>query len=130
MELDEFNMLAAAVRDMPFPEKQLPKLKALLEQFEVQDIETAMRLTDHLADYILTPEISSPQETAIDHLRFMTDDHAAELLLSHVNLYAYGCDLIREDNAALTSYGLLHRADYEPMLSPIQQKQEKEMTMQ
>lgn len=25
---------------------------------------------------------------------------------------------------------LLHRADYEPMLSPIQQKQEKEMTMQ
>ena len=130
MELDEFNVLAAAVRDMPFPEKQLPKLKALLEQFEVQDIETAMRLTDHLADYILTPEIGSPQETAIDHLRFMTDDHAAELLLSHVNLYAYGCDLIREDNAALTSYGLLHRADYEPMLSPIQQKQEKEMTMQ
>lgn len=130
MELDESNVLAAAVRDMPFPEKQLPKLKALLEQFEVQDIETAMRLTDHLADYILTPEISSPQETAIDHLRFMTDDHAAELLLSHVNLYAYGCDLIREDNAALTSYGLLHRADYEPMLSPIQQKQEKEMTMQ
>ena len=130
MELDEFNVLAAAVRDMPFPEKQLPKLKALLEQFEVQDIETAMRLTDHLADYILTPEISSPQETAIDHLRFMTDDHAAELLLSHVNLYAYGCDLIREDNAALTSYGLLHREDYEPMLSPMQQKQEKEMTMQ
>ena len=130
MELDEFNVLAAAVRDMPFPEKQLPKLKALLEQFEVQDIETAMRLTDHLADYILTPEISSPQETAIDHLRFMTDDHAAELLLSHVNLYAYGCDLIREDNAALTSYGLLHREDYEPMLSPMQQKQEQEMTMQ
>lgn len=130
MELDEFNVLAAAVRDMPFPEKQLPKLKALLEQFEVQDIETAMRLTDHLADYILTPEISSPQETAIDHLRFMTDDHAAGLLLSHVNLYAYGCDLIREDNAALTSYGLLHREDYEPMLSPMQQKQEKEMTMQ
>ena len=129
-ELEAFNEFAKAVQDMPFPEKQLPKLKALLEQFEVQDIETAMRLTDHLADYILTPEISSPQETAIDHLRFMTDDHAAELLLSHVNLYAYGCDLIREDNAALTSYGLLHRADYEPMLSPIQQKQEKEMTMQ
>ena len=48
----------------------------------------------------------------------------------HVNLYAYGCDLIREDNAVLSPYGLLHRADYEPMLSPIQQKQEKEMTMQ
>lgn len=42
----------------------------------------------------------------------------------------YGETVIHADNAALTSYGLLHRADYEPMLSPIQQKQEKEMTMQ
>ena len=46
------------------------------------------------------------------------------------NNESYGCDLIREDNAVLSPYGLLHRADYEPMLSPIQQKQEKEMTMQ
>ena len=130
MELEEFNVLAAAVRDMPSPEKQLPKLKALLKQFEVQDIETAMGLTEHLDDYVLTPEISSPQETAIDQLHFMTDDHSAELLLSHVNLYAYGCDLIREDNAVLSPYGLLHRADYQPMLTPMQETQKKEMTMQ
>ena len=127
MELEEFNVLAAAVRDMPSPEKQLPKLKALLEQFEVRDIATAISLTEHLADYVLTPDLSSPQETAIDHLRFMTDDHSAELLLSHVNLYAYGCDLIKEDNATLTPYGLLHRADYQPMLTPVQEKME--MTM-
>ena len=129
MELEEFNVLAAAVRDMPAPEKQLPKLKALLEQFEVQDIETAMGLTEHLDDYVLTPEISSPQETAIDQLHFMTDDHSVELLLSHVNLYAYGCDLIREDNAVLSPYGLLHRADYQPMLSPMQETQKMEMKM-
>ena len=129
MELDEFNVLAAAVRDMPSPEKQLPKLKALLKQFEVQDIATAISLTECLDDYVLTPEISSPQETAIDHLRFMTDDHSAELLLSHVNLYAYGCDLIREDNAVLSPYGLLHRADYQPMLSPMQETQKMEMKM-
>ncbi|MFY0389288.1 hypothetical protein ACOMD2_11320 [Hominicoprocola fusiformis] len=127
MELEEFNVLAAAVRDMPFPEKQLPKLKALLKQFEVQDIETAMGLTEHLDDYVLTPEISSPQETAIDQFHFMTDDHSVELLISHVNLYAYGCDLIREDNAVLSPYGLLHRADYQPMLTPVQEKME--MTM-
>ena len=111
MELEAFNELAAAVRDMPSPEKQLPKLKALLEQFEVRDIATAMSLTEHLEDYVLTPEISSPQETAIDQLHFMTDDHSAELLISHVNLYTYGCDIMKEDNASLTPYGLLHRAD-------------------
>ena len=129
MELKEFNALAAAVRDMPSPEKQLLKLKALLKQFEVQDIETAIGLTEHLDDYVLTPEISSPQETAIDQLHFMTDDHSVELLLSHVNLYAYGCDLIREDNAVLSPYGLLHRANYQPMLSPVQKASEANMTM-
>ena len=126
-ELEAFNEFAKAVQDIPFPEKQLPKLKALLEQFEVRDIATAISLTEHLEDYVLTPEISSPQETAIDQLRFMTDDHSAELLISHVNLYTYGCDIIKEDNAAITPYGLLHRADYQPMLTPVQEKME--MTM-
>ena len=127
MELEEFNAFTKAARDIP--RSEVPKLKALLEQFEVRDIETAMGLTEHLADYVLTQDLSSPQETAIDHLRFMTDDHSAELLLSHVNLYAYGCDLIREDNAVLSPYGLLHRADYQPMLSPMQETQKMEMKM-
>ncbi len=128
-ELEAFNEFAKAVQDIPFPEKQLPKLKALLKQVEVQDIETAMGLTEHLDDYVLTPEISSPQETAIDQLHFMTDDHSAELLLPHVNLFAYGNEIIREDNAVLSPYGLLHRADYQPMLSPMQETQKMEMKM-
>ena len=127
MELEEFNAFTKAARDIP--RSEVPKLKALLEQFEVQDIETALFLTEHLADYVLTPDLSSPQETAIDHLRFMTDDHSAELLLSHVNLYAYGCDIIKEDNAVLSPYGLLHRADYQPMLSPMQETQKMKMKM-
>ena len=129
MEMNAFNSFSEAVRDMPSPEKQIPKLKALLEQFEVRDIATAMSLTEHLEDYVLTPEISSAQETAIDQLHFMTDEHSVELLLPHVNLYAYGCEVIKEDNASLTPYGLLHRADYQPMLEPIQQSHESEMTM-
>ena len=128
-ELEAFNEFAKAVQDMPFPEKQLPKLKALLKQFEVQDIVTAISLTECLDDYVLTPEISSPQETAIDQLHFMTDDHSVELLISHVNLYAYGCDIIREDNAVLSPYGLLHRADYQPMLTPVQESQEMKIKM-
>ena len=130
MELDEFNVLAAAVRDMPSPEKQLPKLKALLKQFEVQDIATAISLTECLDDYVLTPGISSPQEAALDQLCFIMNREEAVRLIPYVNLFNYGETVIHADNAALTSYGLLHRADYEPMLSPIQQKQEKEMTMQ
>ena len=128
-ELEVFNEFAKAVQDIPFPEKQLPKLKALLKQFEVRDIATAISLTEHLEDYILTPNLSSPQETAIDQIHFMTDDYSAKLLISHVNLYAYGCDIIKEDNATLTPYGLLHRADYQPMLTPVQESQEMKIKM-
>ena len=128
IELEELNAFTKAARDIP--RSEVPKLKALLEQFEVQDIETAMLLTEHLADYILTPGISSPQEAALDQLCFIMDREEAVRLIPYVNLFNYGETVIHADNAALTSYGLLHRADYEPMLSPIQQKQEKEMTMQ
>ena len=130
MEMNAFNSFSGAVRDIPFPDRQIPKLKALLEQFEVQDIETAMLLTEHLADYILMPNLSSPQEAALDQLCFIMNREEAVRLIPYVNLFNYGETVIHADNAALTSYGLLHRADYEPMLSPIQQKQEKEMTMQ
>ena len=128
MELEEFNAFTKAARDIP--RSEVPKLKALLEQFEVQDIETAMLLTEHLADYILMPNLSSPQEAALDQLCFIMNREEAVRLIPYVNLFNYGETVIHADNAALTSYGLLHRADYEPMLSPIQQKQEKEMTMQ
>ena len=128
MELEEFNAFTKAARDIP--RSEVPKLKALLEQFEVRDIETAMLLTEHLADYILTPNLSSPQEAALDQLCFIMNREEAVRLIPYVNLFNYGETVIHADNAALTSYGLLHRADYEPMLSPMQQKQEKEMTMQ
>lgn len=126
-ELEEFNAFTKAARDIP--RFEVPKLKALLEQFEVRDIETALFLTEHLADYILTPEISSPQEAALDQLCFIMDREEAVRLIPYVNLYTYGCDLIKEDNATLSPYGLLHRADYQPMLSPVQETQKMEMKM-
>ena len=127
MELEGFNAFTKAARDIP--RSEVPKLKALLEQLEVQDIETAMGLTEHLADYILTPEISSPQEAALDQLCFIMDREEAIRLIPYVNLYTYGCDIIKEDNAVLSPYGLLHRADYQPMLSPMQETQKMVMKM-
>ena len=127
MELEEFNAFTKAARDIP--RFEVPKLKALLEQFEVQDIETALLLTEHLADYILMPNLSSPQEAALDQLCFIMDREEAVRLIPYVNLFNYGETVIHADNAALTSYGLLHRADYQPMLSSVQKASEVNMTM-
>ena len=60
-------------------------------------------------------------------LRKRMDDHSAKLLLPHVNLFAYGNEIIKYDNAALTSYGLLHREDYQPMQTPVQERFEMDM---
>ena len=127
MELEEFNAFTKAARDIP--RSEVPKLKALLEQFEVRDIETALFLTEHLADYVLTPDLSSPQEAALDQLCFIMNREEAVRLIPYVNLFNYGCDIIKEDNAVLSPYGLLHRADYQPMLSPMQETQKMEMKM-
>ena len=127
MELDAFNAFTESVKAMPSREKQLPKLKALLEHFEVTNLAAAASLAEHIGDYILTPEISSPQEAAIDELNFTMDAHSAELLLPHVNLFAYGNEIIKDDNAALTSYGLLHREDYQPMQTPVKENMNMEM---
>ena len=127
MELEEFNAFTKAARDIP--RSEVPKLKALLEQFEVRDIETALFLTEHLADYILTPNLSSPQEAALDQLCFIMNREEAVRLIPYVNLFNYGETVIHEDNAVLSPYGLLHRADYQPMLSPMQETQKMEMKM-
>lgn len=129
VELEAFNEFAKVVRDTPFPERQIPKLKALLAYFEVQDLETAMYLATHPEEYILTPELSSPTEVAIDQLHLLMGEHSAEILLDHVNLYTYGNAIIQDDNATLTPYGLLHREDYRSMLVPIQQSQKMEMEL-
>ena len=122
-EMESFNEFAKAVKNIPVRQVQLPKLKALLEQFEVQDIGTAILLAGRMDEYILTPDLSSPQETAIDQLRFLMVDAAAEQLIPHVNLFTYGNEVIQHDNAALTPYGLLHRADYQPMQTPALENQ-------
>ena len=87
--------------------------------------------TPYSAAYAKLELPASPWEVwdAMEKVRLQTDDI---LYMEVEDYYAfeYGETVIHADNAALTSYGLLHRADYEPMLSPMQQKQEKEMTMQ
>ena len=57
------------------------------------------------------------------------DREEAVRLILYVNLYTYGCDIIKVDNAVLSPYGLLHRADYQPMLTPVQKASEANMTM-
>ena len=130
-ELTEFNRFAEAVRDA---DKRLqdptPTLKALLQYFEVRDLQTAISLAEHLEDYILNDEISSPKEAAIADLWMIAGEQAAASLLPYVNLFAYGEEVIRQKEASLTPYGLLESAAYGPLRLPSQKiEEQEEMTM-
>ena len=125
IEIEHFNAFTKIVKDIP--KEQIPKLKALLEHFEVKDLSEAMSLAEHMDDYVLTPSISSPQEHAIGWLYGLTEDRFADLLISYADLYRLGNAIIQEDNAALTSYGLLNRTDYEPMLMPVREQMNIDM---
>lgn len=125
IEMEHFNAFTKIVKDIP--KEQIPKLKALLEHFEVKNLSEAMSLAEHMEDYVLTPSISSPREHAIGWLYGLTEDRFADLLISYADLYRLGNAIIQEDNAALTSYGLLNRTDYEPMLMPVREQMDMDM---
>ena len=63
----------------------------------------------------------------MDQLCFIMNREEAARLIPYVNLFNYGETVIHADNAALTSYGLLHREDYQPMQTPVQETAEMRM---
>ena len=100
-----------------------PKLKALIEYFKVQNLETAAELSRNLDDYILLSEVHSAQDMAAEQIRSMVGECAAEQLMSYLDLEGYGTELIRENNAVMTSEGLLQREDGTAMKLPPRQNQ-------
>lgn len=124
-ELEAFNEFAGSVREIP--QKQIPTLNALLDHLEVTKLEDAIALSGNLDSYVLTGTISSPADMAIEHIRFVAGKENADLISKHLNLYAYGQAVIQQNNAILSPYGLLHRADFQPMLKPVQESMEMQM---
>ncbi len=94
--------------------------KALLEASNCQDLLRAGLLTDQIPKYIFSPQFSSPGEMAKEELSVLLCDPDAETILPYVNLQKYGEALIEKSRAELTRYGLIERADGQPIQSPRQ----------
>lgn len=124
-ELEAFNEFAGSVEKIP--QKQISTLKALLDYLEVTKLEDAITLAENVDSYVLTGTISSPADMAIEHIRFVAGKENSDLISKHLNLYAYGQAVIQQNNATLSPYGLLHRADFQPMLKPVQESMEMHM---
>ena len=118
--LDTLNCLA--IRLMVLAERDslaLIKYKAVLEVSSISSLEDAMALTERLDAYNLNWVTASPEDVARGELRRSMGEENADLLCWYLNLYGYGEALIQQYGGELTDYGLLTRADGQPVQKPL-----------
>ena len=119
-QLDTLNCLA--IRLMVLAERDslaLIKYKAVLEVSSISSLEDAMALTERLDAYNLNWAAASPEDVARGELRRSMGEENADLLCWYLNLYGYGEALIQQYGGELTDYGLLTRADGQPVQKPL-----------
>ena len=117
--LDTLNCLA--IRLMVLAERDslaLIKYKAVLEVSSISSLEDAMALTERLGAYNLN-WAAAPEDVARGELRRSMGEENADLLCWYLNLYGYGEALIQQYGGELTDYGLLTRADGQPVQKPL-----------
>ena len=118
--LDTLNCLAIRLTVLADRDPlRLVKYKAVLEASPPASLEEAMALTERLDAYSLDRSAASPEDVARGELRSAVGEEQAALLCRYLNLYGYGEALIQQYGGELTDYGLLTRADSQPVQEPL-----------
>ena len=81
----------------------------------------------YLSEYALEPGIHSLEELAREELSVIVSDPDRDLLTRHLNMEAYGADLLWRDQGLFSDYGYICRPDGQPLQVP---RQGVDMTMQ
>ena len=123
--MEQLNRFARCLEELDM-NGELVKFKAIAQQLALIRLEEAIALTGHLDEYSFEPEIHSPRELARDELGVIAGEKEVKLILPHLDLDAYGRDVMQRDNGALGDYGYLARLDGQPIQAP---RQEMEITM-
>lgn len=93
----------------------LPKYKAVLDATGCNEVERALELVDELDQYSLSPDLREMDEVAGARLDQLLPDEVCKALLPHVQLYAFGKELVQVQGSKLTEYGLIERTDGGPI---------------
>ena len=106
------NELAERIRGMS--NDKLGTLKAVMEAVGFDTLDDVIELAGQTGEYNFDPGIRSIEQAAEVELNALLDEDAG-LVIQHLNLYAYGKDLLAQRNAVVTSYGRLEREDGQPI---------------
>lgn len=120
------NQIAERLQEMTHEE--LAKYKTLLEIMNCRELQGAERLSRTMGEYLLTANYQSPAEIAKGELTCILDELDMEEMLLYLDLDGYGQALLDRRGGIFSGYGLVERADGEPVLT-MQEPSERELTM-
>lgn len=103
---------------------ELPKFKAVLDATKEHSVLGATHIALHLDEYLFSPQYIMPEDVAVEALSIAVGTSQVRSLLKHTDLRSYGRELIRQEKAFLTDYGLVAREDGQSLKpSPTQESQ-------
>ena len=124
--MEQINRFAQCLEELD-RNNELIKFKAVAGQLDIASLDDAFALAEHLSEYALEPGIHSLEELAREELSVIVNDPDRDLLTRHLNMEAYGADLLWRDQGLFSDYGYICRPDGQPLQVP---RQGVDMTMQ
>ena len=124
--MEQLNRFARCLEELDM-NGELVKFKAVAGQLDISGLDDAFALAEHLSEYALEPGIHSLEELAREELSVIMNDPDRDLLTRHLNMEAYGADLLWRDQGLFSDYGYICRPDGQPFQVP---RQGVDMTMQ
>ena len=124
--MEQLNRFAQCLEELD-RNNELIKFKAVAGQLDIRSLDDALALAEHLSEYALEPGIHSLEELAREELSVIVGDPDGDLLTRHLNMEAYGADLLWRDQGLFSDYGYICRPDGQPLQVP---RQGVDMTMQ
>ena len=124
--MEQINRFAQCLEELD-RNNELIKFKAVAGQLNIRSLDDAFALAEHLSEYALEPGIHSLEELAREELSVIVSDPDRGLLTRHLNMDAYGADLLWRDQGLFSDYGYICRPDGQPLQVP---RQGVGMTMQ
>ena len=124
--MEQVNRFAQCLAELDMS-RELVKFKAVAGHLDINSLDDALALAEHLSEYALEPGIHSLEELAREALSVIVSDPDRDLLTRHLNMKAYGADLLWRDQGLFSDYGYICRPDGQPLQVP---RQGMDMTMQ
>lgn len=124
--MEQVNRFAQCLAELDM-NRELVKFKAVAGQLDIKGLDDALALAEHLSEYAIEPGIQSLEGLAREELSVIVGEPDRDLLMRHLNMDAYGADLLWRDKGLFSDYGYICRPDGQPLQVP---RQGVDMTMQ